>query len=148
MVSAMRKIVCVAGLGLVAVGAVGDSVPAGTVADIEERTRPFGELCLEGDDCGGVQATAPVIVLAAGRSGSEVYIQHCNVCHQAGLNDAPKLGDAAAWAPRVAKGMDELLRTTKEGLNLMPAMGTCMTCTDTELRAAIEHMTGVSGDGG
>ena len=147
MVSIVRKIVCVAGLSLVAVGAVGDGVPAGTVADIEERTRPFGELCLEGDDCGGVQAPAPVVI-QAGRSGSEVYMQHCNVCHQAGLNDAPRLGDSQAWLPRLEKGMDELLRTTKEGLNLMPAMGTCMTCNDSELRAAIEHMTGVSGDAG
>lgn len=147
MVSTVKKIVCVAGLGCIAVGAVGDSVPAGTVADIEERTRPFGELCLEGDDCGGVQAPAPVIVQAAGRSGSEVYVQRCTVCHQGGLNDAPKIGDAEAWAPRLAKGMDELVRTTREGLNLMPPMGTCMSCTDAELRAAIEHMTGVSGDG-
>ena len=146
MVSTVRKVVCVAGLGFVAVGAVGDSVPAGTVADIEERTRPFGELCLEGDDCGGVQASAPVIVQASGRSGAEVYTLRCHVCHDSGLNDAPKLGDAEAWQPRLEKGMEELLRTTKEGLNLMPPMGTCVTCTDTELRAAIEHMTGVSGD--
>ena len=147
MVSTVKKMICVAGLGFVAVGAVGDSVPAGTVADIEERTRPFGELCLEGDDCGGVQAPAPVIVQAAGRSGSEVYTAHCTVCHQGGLNDAPKIGDAEAWAPRLEKGMDELVRTTREGLNLMPPMGTCMSCTDSEFRAAIEHMTGTSGGG-
>ena len=148
MVSTVKKIVCMASLGLVAGVAVGDSVPAGTVADIDERTRPFGELCLEGDDCGGVQASAPVIVQAAGRSGSEVYTQHCTVCHELGLNDAPKIGDAETWAPRLEKGMDELVRTTKEGLNLMPPMGTCMSCTDAEFRAAIEHMTGVSGDEG
>ena len=145
MVSTVKKIVCVAGLGFVAVAAVGDSVPAGTVADIEERTRPFGELCLEGDDCGGVQAPAPVVVQAAGRSGAEVYVLRCHVCHEGGLNNAPRIGDAEAWQSRLEKGMDELLRTTKEGLNLMPAMGTCMDCSDAELRAAIEHMTGVPG---
>ena len=142
MVSNLRKVVCCFGIALVCVGAVGDGVPAGTVADIEERTRPFGELCLEGDDCGGVTAAAPVVVEAAGRSGADVYTLRCHVCHEGGLNDAPKIGDAAAWQPRLEKGMDELLRTTKEGLNLMPAMGTCMTCSDTELRAAIDHMTG------
>lgn len=146
-VSSVKKIVCVAGLGFVAAGAVGDSVPAGTVADIEERTRPFGELCLEGDDCGGVQA-APVVVPVAGRSGSAIYAKHCQACHLGGLNNAPKLGDVEAWEPRLAKGMDELFRNTKEGFNnfLMPAMGTCMDCTDAELRAAIDYMTGVSGD--
>lgn len=145
--SNFKKVVCCVGVGLVAVGAGGDSVPAGTVADIEERTRPFGDLCLEGDDCGGVGAPAPVVVQAAGRSGSDVYAVHCHVCHEAGLNDAPKVADAEAWELRLAKGMDELLRTTKEGLNLMPPMGTCMSCTDAELRSAIEHLTGVSGDG-
>ena len=143
-----KKVVCFVGFGLVAAGALGDGVPAGTVADIEERTRPFGELCLEGDDCGGLQAAAPVVAEAEGRSGSDVYIQHCHVCHQAGLNNAPIIGDADAWKTRLAKGMDELVRTTREGLNLMPPMGTCMSCSDAEFRAAIEHMTGPVGDSG
>ena len=146
-VSNLRMFVCCFAAALVAVGAVGDGVAAGTVADIEERTRPFGELCLEGDDCGGVQAPAPVVVQATGRSGAEVYTLRCHVCHEGGLNNAPGIGDAEAWQPRLEKGMDELLRTTKEGLNLMPAMGTCMSCTDAELRAAIEHMIGTPDDG-
>lgn len=148
MVSNLRIVVCCFGAALVGVAAMGDGVPAGTVADIEERTRPFGELCLEGDDCGGMTAPAPVVVQATGRSGAEVYALRCHACHDTGQSNAPKIGDAEAWQPRLEKGMDELLRTTKEGLNLMPPMGTCMTCTDTELRAAIEHMTGVSADGG
>lgn len=146
--STVRKYVCVACLGLVAIGAVGDDVPAGTVADIEERTRPFGELCLEGDDCGGVEAAVPVVVQATGRSGAEIYALRCFACHDMGQSNAPKIGDAEAWKPRLEKGMEELLRTTKEGLNVMPPMGTCATCTDAELRAAIEHMAGVTGDGG
>ena len=147
MVVSVKKTLCFAGMAFLGVAAVADSVPAGTVADIEERTRPFGQLCLEGDDCGGVQAPAPVPAQAAGRSGSEVYTQHCHVCHQAGLNDAPKLGDAEAWAPRLAKGIDELIRVSREGLNLMPPMGTCMGCSDAEFRAAIEHMTGSAEEG-
>ena len=143
----LQKVVGCVAFGLVAAGAHGDGVPAGTVADIEERTRPFGELCLQGDDCGGQQAAVRVVVQAQGRSGSDVYALHCHVCHQTGLNNAPLLGDAEAWKPRLAKGMDELLRTTKEGLNLMPPMGTCMSCSDAEFRAAIEHMTGASADG-
>ena len=147
MVVSVKKTLCFASVAFVGVAAVADSVPAGTVADIEERTRPFGQLCLEGDDCGGVQAPAPVPTQTAGRSGSEVYAQYCHVCHQAGLNNAPKLGDAEAWAPRLAKGMDELIRVTREGINLMPATGTCMGCTDAEFRAAIEHMTASAEEG-
>ena len=144
--SGLKKIVGCIGFGLVAVAAVGDGVPAGTVADIVERTLPFGKLCLEGDDCGGIQAPAPAPT-AAGRSGSEIYNLHCRVCHEAGLNDAPIIGNAEVWEERLAKGMDELLRTSKEGLNLMPPMGTCMSCTDGEMRAAIEYMTASSGEG-
>ncbi|MYJ75789.1 MAG: cytochrome c5 family protein [Gammaproteobacteria bacterium] len=148
-VSNVKRLVCGFGLVLVAVGAVGDSVPAGTVADIEDRTRPFGELCLEGDDCGGV-GDAPPAVQVVERTGSEIYAKHCQVCHLGGLNNAPKFGDAEAWEPRLAKGMDELFRNTKEGFNngLMPAMGTCMDCTDAELRAALEYTVGASGDDG
>lgn len=148
MVSKVKKFVCGIGFVLVAAGAVGDSVPAGTVADIEDRTRPIGELCLEGDDCGGAEA-APVVQIVE-RTGSEIYAKHCQVCHQGGLNNAPKFGDAAAWEPRLAKGMDELFRNTKEGFNngLMPPMGTCMDCSDAELRAALDYTVGTSDDGG
>ena len=120
--------------------ALAQAVPFDTVADIAERTRPFGELCLRGQDCGG-QAVAPVPAAAAGRSGEAVYAAHCHVCHATGLNDAPKLADAAAWATRLEKGAEALLQVTKEGLNTMPPMGTCMNCTDAELRAAIDYMT-------
>lgn len=141
----IKKVVCCTGFVLVAAGAFGDGVPAGTVADIEERTRPFGELCLEGEDCGGEQAPAPLV--AQGRNGREIYTEYCQVCHQGGLNNAPIIGDADAWKPRLAKGMDELLRNTKEGFNLMPPTGNCATCTDAEFRAAIEHLSGATGDG-
>ena len=143
----VNRVLCCLGVAFVSIGAVGDSIPAGTVADIVERTLPFGKLCLEGDDCGGIQAPAPA-PSAAGRSGSEIYNLRCRVCHEAGLNDAPIIGNAEVWEERLAKGMDELLRTSKEGLNLMPPMGTCMSCTDGEMRAAIEYMTtGTAGEG-
>ena len=118
--------------------------PSSTVPDIEERTRPFGELCLLGEDCGGLAEAAPMAASVAGRSGEEVYAAHCHICHATGVGDAPKLGDADAWGGRLAKGTDELLRVTKAGLNAMPPMGTCATCTDDELNAAIAHMSGAS----
>ena len=127
-------------VALVAVAAWGQAVPPGTAADIRERTRPFGELCLEGQDCGGAEP-APALP-AQGLSGAEIYEKYCAACHGTGLNEAPKTHDADAWRPRLAKGMDALLATTREGLNLMPANGLCMTCSDDELIAAIEHMIG------
>ncbi|MDY6890590.1 MAG: c-type cytochrome [Pseudomonadota bacterium] len=76
----------------------------------------------------------------AERSGEELYNTKCSVCHVAGVAGAPKFGDAAAWAPRAAKGLDGLLASAKNGLNAMPPMGTCMDCSDEELKAAIQYM--------
>jgi len=123
---------------LAAAVALAQAVPAGTVADIRERTMPFGKLCMQGEPCA---SDAPAPVVAAAMSGSDVYDRFCHTCHATGLNEAPKTGDAEAWAPRLAKGMEAMLQTTKTGLNLMPVMGLCMSCSDAELQAAIDYMT-------
>ena len=86
-------------LSLAAGVALAQTVPPGTVADIRERTTPFGSVCVEGEDCGG-QVAAPTATVAL--SGSDVYGKFCHTCHGTGLNDAPKLGDADAWSPRLA----------------------------------------------
>ena len=124
---------------LAGAAALGQAVPAGTYADVEARTLPFGKLCLKGQECGGAEAPTAAAPASA-LSGSDVYDRFCHTCHSTGLNEAPKLGDAEAWAPRVSKGMDALLQTTKTGLNLMPMMGLCMACSDAELQAAIDYM--------
>lgn len=79
-------------------------------------------------------------VAMAERSGEEVYNTKCSVCHAAGIANAPKFGDAAAWAPRAEKGVDALLATAISGINAMPPKGTCMDCSDAELKSAIEYM--------
>lgn len=76
----------------------------------------------------------------AERSGEEVYNTKCAMCHASGVANAPKLGDAAAWAPRAALGMDALLATAKNGKGAMPRMGLCNDCNDSELTGAIQHM--------
>lgn len=76
----------------------------------------------------------------AERTGAEVYQSKCFVCHASGVAGAPKLGDKAAWAPRIAKGEDTLLATAISGIRAMPPKGTCMDCSDAELKAAIAHM--------
>ncbi|WP_293268277.1 c-type cytochrome [Neptunomonas sp.] len=88
-------------------------------------------------------AAALMLPVAANaeRTGEEVYKTKCFVCHDFGVAGAPKAGDTAAWASRVAKGADALLVTAKSGIAAMPPKGTCMDCTDAELTAAIEHMT-------
>ncbi len=87
-------------------------------------------------------AAALMLPVAANaeRTGEELYNTKCAVCHASGVAGAPKLGDAAAWAPRASMGAEYLLNSATKGINAMPPKGTCMDCTDTELAAAIEHM--------
>jgi cytochrome c5 len=70
----------------------------------------------------------------------EKYNKACAVCHAQGVAGAPKTGDAAAWESRLAKGMDTLLGSVKNGLNAMPPMGMCFDCSDDEYKALITYM--------
>ncbi|OOZ40334.1 hypothetical protein BOW53_08145 [Solemya pervernicosa gill symbiont] len=76
----------------------------------------------------------------AERDGKGVYDTKCFVCHAAGVAGAPKFADKAAWAPRIATGMDALNAVSKNGKGAMPPKGTCMDCTDGELSAAVAYM--------
>lgn len=86
-------------------------------------------------------ATAPVATAAAEpASGEAIYQRNCMACHTTGAANAPKIGDAAVWAPRIAKGMDTVMANVKNGLNAMPPKGLCMTCTDDELKAVVDYI--------
>jgi len=124
------------GLGIGLVTAVAHAVPPGTADEIRARLQPSGTLCRAGQDCGVVAAVASAEPL----SGEQVYNQFCFACHTTGVAGAPVLGDAEAWAPRLAQGMDLLWEHTVNGINAMPAMGTCMACSDEELRASVDYM--------
>ena len=107
--------------------------------EIAERIAPSGQTCMKGDPCA---AAAPATSASSGgaRSGSDVYGAHCAACHATGAAGAPKFADAAAWEPRIGKGIDTLYTNAINGINAMPAKGLCMTCSDDEVKAAVDHM--------
>lgn len=86
---------------------------------------------------GALIATASI---AQARTGEEVYKTKCFACHMTGAAGAPKLEDAAAWAPRLAAGKDALVASVTNGKNAMPPKGTCFDCTPEEIDAAVQHM--------
>ena len=104
-----------------------------------ERIKPVGSVCVEGEEC-GTAAAAGEEVASGPRSGEEVYNASCGACHASGAAGAPKTGDAGAWAPRIAQGEAPLVKHAIEGLNAMPPKGMCMTCSDDEIKAAVEYM--------
>ncbi|MFZ3203775.1 MAG: c-type cytochrome [Pseudomonas sp.] len=109
---------------------------------IAERLKPVGEVCIMGEECKGVGAVA-VAAGGAARTADDVVAKHCGACHTAGVLGAPKIGDAAAWKARATNGVDGLLANAIAGINSMPPKGTCADCSDDELRAAIEKMSGL-----
>jgi cytochrome c5 len=104
--------------------------------EIAERIKPVGSVCLQGDaSCGAVAAAS-----SGPRSGEDVYKASCTACHDTGAAGAPKKGDAAAWKPRIAKGIDTLHTHAINGFNGMPPKGTCMTCSDDDVKAAVDFI--------
>ncbi|MFZ2299498.1 cytochrome c5 family protein [Aquabacterium sp.] len=86
-------------------------------------------------------APAPTAENAVGKS---VYGKTCALCHAAGVAGAPKPGDKADWAPRIAQGKDLLYKHAMEGFTgskgVMPARGGSTTLTDDEVKAAVDYM--------
>lgn len=73
--------------------------------------------------------------------GAALYERVCIACHGTGVAGAPKREDPADWAPRLARGESALLQTAIQGKGAMPPRGSCSSCSDEDLRAAIDYMT-------
>ena len=85
-------------------------------------------------------AAAPAAAPAAAAAVPALYAQACQVCHAAGVAGAPKLGDKAAWAPRLALGVDGLTASVIKGKNAMPPRGGAMTASDADIKAVVAYM--------
>lgn len=71
----------------------------------------------------------------------ELYQTSCNICHGAGVGDAPKSFEPDAWAERLEKGKDVLLANAIGGFKGMPPLGMCSDCTEEDLVDLIDYMT-------
>jgi cytochrome c5 len=98
---------------------------------------------------------APVIVAAAipGASaagaaspagGEGIYKASCAACHSAGIAGAPKSGDKAAWAPRIAQGKETLYKHAIGGFQgkngVMPAKGGNASLSDADVKSVVDYM--------
>ncbi|MBA3597061.1 MAG: cytochrome c5 family protein, partial [Methylibium sp.] len=82
----------------------------------------------------------PGATVAAAGEVPAIYTQACQVCHAAGVANAPKLGDKAAWAPRLALGIDGLTQSVINGKGVMPPKGGAAAATEADLRAVVTYM--------
>lgn len=94
-------------------------------------------------------AAAPAVeapaAQSAGKSGEQVTQSVCMMCHGSGLMGAPKIGDKAGWAPRIAQGYETLVQNAIKGIRMMPPKGGNPGLTDAEVAAAVAHMANQSG---
>ncbi len=81
-------------------------------------------------------AAAPA---AASGNGQATYQQVCIACHAAGVAGAPKFGDKAAWAPRIAQGLNMLHNSALHGKGAMPPKGGS-SAPDADVMAAVDYM--------
>ena len=131
-------------VGVVVTLGVVQVVSANAVNDaIAKRIKPVGSVCVEGQPCAQAAATA-TDTAASGSSeagGEATFNKVCATCHKTGVAGAPKFGSYKDWEPRIAQGMDKLYHAAIHGLPPgMPAKGTCFTCTDAQLKSAVDYM--------
>lgn len=79
------------------------------------------------------------------KAGEKTYQAACAMCHAAGLMEAPKLGDKAAWEPRIAQGKETLVEHAIKGIRMMPAKGGNPGLSDDEVAQAVVYMANKSG---
>ena len=111
---------------------------------VAERIKPIGELT--------VASSNPVLNVlipaanAAGADGKATYDSACAGCHASGAAGAPKLGDKAAWANRIAQGMDKLYEVSLKGKpgTAMMAKGGQAGLKDDAVKAAVDFMVSKS----
>jgi cytochrome c5 len=115
----------------------GDKSGAGSDAmtpeSVAQRIQPVGSIVIK-------DASAAVVL----KTGEQVYQAQCAACHTNGVAGAPKLGDAAAWGPRVKTGYDLLLISALKGKNAMGAQGGGE-FSDLEIGRAVVYMANQGG---
>jgi cytochrome c5 len=104
---------------------------------IDQRLQRVGTVVMTSDSAA---SSAPQAAAApAADPGKALFGKVCTACHTAGVAGAPKFGDKAAWAPRIAKGLDALHHSALTGFNAMPARGGS-SASDDDVKAAVDYM--------
>ena len=101
-----------------------------------ERIKQIGEVRIDSNIAVASSETSEQVE----RSGEEVYNTKCQVCHSSGMNSAPKYASLEDWAPRIERGIDNLVMVAITGKGGMPARGACMDFSDNEIKLAVQYM--------
>lgn len=111
------------------------SAPAAGSESVELRIQPVARVTIKGEE--PAAASGP-------KDGESIYKSVCSACHGSGALGAPKAGDKAAWAPRLAQGKAALYASAIKGKNSMPAKGGATNLSDDEVKGAVDYLTGLA----
>ena len=114
---------------------------------VEARLQPVARVAVAGRDNSALKIESvgpPPAAAALPADGTAAYETACSACHGAGIAGAPKTGDMAAWAPRIAQGKETLYNHAVQGFNgktgVMPAKGGRTDWPDDLIKQAVDHM--------
>jgi cytochrome c5 len=164
--SAVIGVLVAIALVLIGISRLVDSGPKGArdtedplmQASAHERIKPFSQVAVAGEDNSGLAIQATAVPVAGGApaadaaamptDGKSVFDAACSACHGTGIAGAPRIGDKAAWASRIAQGMATLDKHALEGFQgqagMMPAKGGRTDLADDAVRAAVEYLVAQS----
>jgi cytochrome c5 len=116
------------------------------IKEVDHNVAPFAHEAIAGQDNSALAAlSAPKDAAASDvpTSGEQAYTKVCSACHATGINGAPKVGDHAAWGPRIAQGKDTLYTHALNGKGSMPPRGGT-TWPDATIRQAVDYMVSLN----
>ena len=117
------------------------------IANVQKNTAPLAQVAIAGKDNTMLAAlTAPAAAAPAASvpaTPEAAFQAVCSACHSTGVNGAPKIGDHAAWGPRIAQGKETLYQHAIGGKGNMPAKGGT-TWPDDTIKKVVDYMVSLN----
>jgi cytochrome c5 len=108
--------------------------------DVQQNIEPFAHVAIAGKDNSALTiVTAPTAASDVPATAEQAFTKVCSACHSTGVNGAPKIGDHAAWAPRIAQGKEMLYKDAIAGKGNMPPKGGT-TWPDATIKSTVDYM--------
>jgi cytochrome c5 len=112
--------------------------------DVQKNIAPFAHVAVAGKDNSALAiVTAPAAAADVPTTGEQAFNKVCSACHSTGVNGAPKIGDHAAWGPRIAQGKETLYKDAIAGKGTMPPKGGT-TWPDATIRMTVDYMVSLN----
>lgn len=111
---------------------------------VAERLKPVADVYVGEEKMAEASVEEETAGAEDGGIGQQIVNSACIACHGNGTLNAPVLGNAEQWAPRIEKGMDTLYNHALNGFKNMPARGGNSSLSDDEVKAAVDYMVAES----